>query len=103
MICVVIDAAVDAVGVADAVDGGATTGIITGGLHGTRVQVKDGGLSAPALTKDTEWDLKTGDGIGIPATDKERGRVPAQMAGPAFLRGPVRAGMREPGPALILL
>ena len=48
MICVVIDAAVDAVGVADAVDGGAptritgtTTGIITGGLHGTRVQVKE--------------------------------------------------------------
>ena len=106
MICVVIDAAADAAGAVDAAEGVAPirmTGTTTGGRYGTRVQVRDGGLTAPALTTDTEWDLKTGDGIGIPATDKERGRVPAQMAGPAFLRGPVRAGMREPGPALILL
>ena len=66
MICVVIDAA----GVVDAVEGVAPirmTGTTTGGRYGTRVQVRDGGLTAPALTTDTEWDLKTGDGTGVPA------------------------------------
>ena len=78
MICVVIDAAAE--GVAPI----RMTGTTTGGRYGTRVQVRDGGLTAPALTTDTEWDLKTGDGTGVPATDKTGGRIPAHWPGPPF-------------------
>jgi len=95
LICVVIDAAADAAGVVDAVEGVAPirmTGTTTGGRYGTRVQVRDGGLTAPALTTDTEWDLKTGDGTGVPATDKTGGRVPAHWPGPPFC-----VGRRETG------
>ena len=87
MICVVIDAAADAAGAAGAAEGVAPirmTGTTTGGRYGTRVQVRDGGLTAPALTTDTEWDLKTGDGTGVPATDKTGGRIPAHWPGPPF-------------------
>ena len=83
MICVVIDAAAE--GVAPI----RMTGTTTGGRYGTRVQVRDGGLTAPALTTDTEWDLKTEGGIGAPLTDKTGGRVPAE-AGPAFCVGILR-------------
>jgi len=69
LICVVIDAAVDVVGVVDAVmavtaviiadaagSGVPTrmTGIITGGRYGTRVQGSVGRLTAQVLTTDTE-------------------------------------------------
>ena len=84
MICVVIDAAADAAGAAEGVAPIRMTGTTTGGRYGTRVQVRDGGLTAPALTTDTEWDLKTGDGTGVPATDKTGGRVPAHWPGPPF-------------------
>ena len=84
MICVVIDAAADAAGA-----GAPTrmTGIITGGRYGTRVQARGARLTAQALTTDTEWDLKTGDGTGVPATDKTGGRVPAHWPGPPFCVG----------------
>lgn len=98
MICVVIDAAADA---AEGVAPIRMTGTTTGGRYGTRVQVRDGGLTAPALTTDTEWDLKTGDGTGVPATDKTGGRVPAHWPGPPF--GSMRAGLREPGQARVSL
>ena len=84
MICVVIDAAVGAVDVviavitaviiADAAGAGAParmTGIITGGRYGTRAQGSGGRLTAQVLTTDTGLVTKTGDGIGVPGTDKE--------------------------------
>ena len=92
MICVVIDAAADAAGAVDAVEGVAPirmTGTTTGGRYGTRVQARGARLTAQALTTDTEWDLKTEGGIGAPLTNKTGGRVPAE-AGPAFCVGILR-------------
>ena len=66
-------ATADAAGAADAAGVGAPTrmtGIITGGRYGTRVQARGARLTAQALTTDTEWDLKTEGGIGVPLTDK---------------------------------